>query len=305
MDKNDTPVAFVETSAKPVAVTQTFKVLIVDDDEDVHLTTPMVLASFYTGEIKPAFLHARSAAQAYDLLSGNRDVAVVLLDVVMETDTAGLRLVEAIRNDLGLATTQIVLRTGQPGIAAEEKVVMDYAINGYLNKADLTPVRLFSAITLAHRAFLTYEKERAVDRALTQLLPNASAKPYQRTLETYTLDCMAHMAALMETPCQGLAFRRSAQAEPLRVVAVTEEFVPLNGLTLDAIKDASIKEQVNRCISTGKTQVTEAAVVLPLKGPFYPVGAIYLRRTPTSTPYDDRLMALLVNSYLTGVAPLV
>jgi len=41
----------------------------------------------------------------------------VLLDVIMETDQAGLDLVEFIRDTLKNETVRIILRTGQPGQA--------------------------------------------------------------------------------------------------------------------------------------------------------------------------------------------
>lgn len=94
-------------------------ILIVDDDHEVHAITRVVLgdATFEKRPLK--FLSAYSARQARALLAEHRDIAAILLDVVMETDDAGLTLVRHIREELGNRQVRIILRTGQPGQAPE------------------------------------------------------------------------------------------------------------------------------------------------------------------------------------------
>ena len=60
-----------------------WRVLIVDDDADVHSTTTFALGSLEVHHRPLAFLHAYSAAEARQLLAAEDDIAVVLLDVVM------------------------------------------------------------------------------------------------------------------------------------------------------------------------------------------------------------------------------
>ena len=92
-----------------------WKVLLVDDEEDIHSVTRMALKGFtYQGkEIR--FLHAYSGNEAKQLLPKHRDIALIFLDVVMETNHAGLDLVKHIRDVMKNHFTQIVLRTGYPG----------------------------------------------------------------------------------------------------------------------------------------------------------------------------------------------
>ena len=59
------------------------------------------------------------------------ETAVILLDVVMETDDAGIALVQHIREQQRNIDMQIVLRTGQPGVAPESDIMRRYEINGY------------------------------------------------------------------------------------------------------------------------------------------------------------------------------
>lgn len=128
-------------------------VCIVDDDPEVHRLSRMVLADYTFAGI-PIVIHcARSVAEAKKMLSAIEDVAVVFLDVVMETDDAGLCLVHFIRKTLNNASARIVLRTGNPGVAPEETVIADYDINDYVEKADLTASRLRTLLTTSLRSF--------------------------------------------------------------------------------------------------------------------------------------------------------
>ena len=109
--------------------TPTWRVLIVDDDKDVHQSTGFALANTEVLGRPLEFLHAYSAADAIRILSEQTQIAVILLDVVMESDDAGLQLVRTIRQDLGNSEARIILRTGQPGSAPEMEAIRDYDIN--------------------------------------------------------------------------------------------------------------------------------------------------------------------------------
>ena len=124
MPDQDELVAFVDDSERlvcplPDAGGRPWLVLIVDDDRDVHETTEFALNGVLIQGRPLMFLHAFSGAEALQLLRTEAHIAVILLDVVMETDDAGLRIIRTIREDLGLLHTRIILRTGQPGYAPE------------------------------------------------------------------------------------------------------------------------------------------------------------------------------------------
>lgn len=124
-------------------------VLIVDDDTEVHSFTKLALHDF-SYERKPLrFLSAYNTAEATELLKQHDDIAVILLDIVMETDTAGLDLVETIRYHFNNATVRIIIRTGQPGVAPERYVIDHYDINDYKEKTELTTDRLYTTIRSA------------------------------------------------------------------------------------------------------------------------------------------------------------
>ena len=139
-----------------------WKVLIVDDEEEVHVVTRLVLSDIIFEDRKIVCLSAHSAQQGYEMLAATPDIAVVLLDVVMETNQAGLELVQRIREDLNNPFVRIVLRTGQPGQAPEREVITRYDINDYKHKTELTAQRLFTTVIAALRA---YRGLRTIDRS--------------------------------------------------------------------------------------------------------------------------------------------
>ncbi|KPA13134.1 protein containing ATP-binding region, ATPase-like protein, partial [Candidatus Magnetomorum sp. HK-1] len=130
-----------------------WKVLIVDDESDIHTVTKISLKNFDFKGKKVKLLHAFSAMDAKEILRKNPDIALVLLDVVMEKNNAGLELVQYLRNELSNPFTRVVLRTGQPGQAPEKDVVDLYEIDDYKLKTELTIEKLLSVVTTSLRNF--------------------------------------------------------------------------------------------------------------------------------------------------------
>lgn len=136
-----TPVDWLaeENNETATPATESWQVLVVDDEPEVHAVTRLALRRFRF-EDKPLIVH--TAASAEEALAIVRqlgdDLAMALIDVVMESEHAGLDLVKAIREEIGNHLIRLVLRTGQPGYAPESEVVRDYDINDYKEKTELT-----------------------------------------------------------------------------------------------------------------------------------------------------------------------
>ncbi|CAO3351276.1 ATP-binding protein [Azospirillum melinis] len=128
-------------------------ILVVDDESDVHSMTGLLLADVAFQRRRLDLVSCFTAADARTVLESRHDIAVVLLDVVMEEDDSGLKLVRWIRDGLGNRDVRIILRTGQPGQAPQRDVIVDYDINDYKPKADLSAESLFTAVIAALRAF--------------------------------------------------------------------------------------------------------------------------------------------------------
>ena len=130
-------------------IKDTYKVLVVDDDEEVHSFTKIALKNFRYEGLGISFVSARSGVEAREVLEANPDIAVALLDVVMETNQAGLDVAKYIRKDLKNDLIRIIVRTGQPGEAPERFVIDNYDINDYKEKTELTADKLYTTIRTA------------------------------------------------------------------------------------------------------------------------------------------------------------
>ncbi len=128
-------------------------VQIVDDDESIHQITSLVLKGFRFEDRPLQLLHAYSAKAALEQLKNQRNIAVAIVDVVMESNHAGLDLVKAIRHELKNHQIRLILRTGQPGEAPEEHVIRDYDINDYKNKTEVTAIKLKTLLYSALRSY--------------------------------------------------------------------------------------------------------------------------------------------------------
>lgn len=147
-----------------------WRVLIVDDEPEVHNVTKLVLGSFRFENRPLQFLHAYSGTEARRIIAANPDISVMLLDVVMETEQAGLDVVRHVRDELKNGFVRIVLRTGQPGQAPEHDVIANYDINDYKEKTELTAQKLSTmmyATLRAHRDIMTIEaNKRGLERVI-------------------------------------------------------------------------------------------------------------------------------------------
>ncbi len=144
-----------------------WKILIVDDEEGIHGITRMIFRDYEFEQRPIELISAMSSIEAKAQLAQHPDIALILLDVVMETESAGLQLVKHIREELNKPDIRIILRTGHPGYAPEAQVIIDYDINDYLSKAELSASRLLTSVIVALRSY------RDIKNAREQIKPVA------------------------------------------------------------------------------------------------------------------------------------
>ena len=191
-------------------------IAVVDDDPAVHEGTRYALAGYALEGRGLEILSAHSAAEARALLRERRDIAVVLLDVVMETDDAGLRLVEYIRRELGDETARIILRTGQPGQAPERRVIIDYDINDYKAKTELTADKLFTSLTAALRAYQQLKRLDDTRRGLEIIIDAAPMLLDHKSLQRLSEGVLTQVASLLNVACAGILVLRENDAPAQR-----------------------------------------------------------------------------------------
>lgn len=200
------------TAPKPAP----WKILLVDDEPDIHDITKLTLSRFRLDERALTFLHAYSGAEAKQILERESDIALVFLDVVMEREDSGLEVARWMRKELDNQFTRIVLRTGQPGQAPEERVIVDYDINDYKEKTELDRTKLFTTTFAALRAYRDIMKVEEARRAQTSYREGlerviaASAHIFQqRNLKDFASGLLQQVVALLRLE-QSMLLRLSA-----------------------------------------------------------------------------------------------
>ncbi|MCB9947813.1 MAG: EAL domain-containing protein [Rhodospirillaceae bacterium] len=228
-----------------VARMKAWRVLVVDDDPDVHAATSFAVKGFEFNGRGFELLHAHTAQQALAILRREQDIAVALIDVVMEDPDAGLKLVEAIR-EAGFLEMRLILRTGQPGYAPEMKVIADYDINDYRTKSELTRSRLLSVLATAVRS---YSQIRLINesRLGLEMIVDSSANLFSgKNMQLLSRGVLTQLASIMAVPASGLVCigplrtGGAPRTDDFTVVSDAGRFVNTIGRPLSAVDDDQV-----------------------------------------------------------------
>lgn len=285
----DEYVAFLEEDAgRPVPLARAaWKVLIVDDDPEVHQATVFALKGQNVCGRPLELLHAYSAEQALVSLHTTADVAVVFLDVVMESHDAGLELVPRIRGELGLADIRIILRTGQPGYAPEMSVIRDYDINDYRTKSELTHTRLMTTLTAAIRSYDQIRVLTETRRGLQSLVESGNTLFIPRDSRSFAEAALGHLEGLFGGAVNAVFFGPlsgggcEGDSEASGVLAATGAYSALIGKGFDGLSQLPLVSMLRKaraaqahvfhagsvCLHLGRHHGKEALVFLDYPGP--------------------------------------
>jgi signal transduction histidine kinase/DNA-binding NarL/FixJ family response regulator len=228
-----------------------WKIAVIDDEPAVHDGTRFALSDYRLNGQGLEILSAYSAAEGRELMRRNTDVAVVLLDVIMETDTAGLSLVEFIRKDLKNETVRIILRTGQPGQAPERRVIVDYDINDYKAKTELTADKLFTSLTAALRSYLQLQRMVETRRGLEIIIEAASTLFDFKSMQRLAEGVLTQIGSLLNVDCAGILVLREAQnaRETFSVLAGSGCYSRFIGTEVSQIIENDLRELVEEAFA--------------------------------------------------------
>ncbi|MGV6826968.1 MAG: DUF3369 domain-containing protein [bacterium] len=172
-------------------------VLVVDDDQSVHDITRLALADFEYQDRPLELIFASSAAEAQTVLTDREDIAVALVDVVMESDQAGLELVRWIRQELKNEFIRLILRTGQPGQAPEHTVILNFDINDYKEKTELSVGKMHTLMVTSLRSYanlMALEKSRS---GLERMVASSRMLSTHGSLESFIQGVLQQLQAIL------------------------------------------------------------------------------------------------------------
>ncbi len=242
--------------------TRPWKIMIVDDDPEVHSITRLVLARYTFESSELQFLSAYSGEQARTMIQQHPDTALILLDVVMETEHAGLDVVRFIREEIHNTFVRIILRTGQPGQAPENTVVMEYDINDYKEKTELTAKKLFTTVTAALRG---YRDLRAIERSrmgLRQIIDSSASLLEFRSLKRFAAGLLTQFTAVFHLEESALYAHESGlavvqQGEEYQVLAGTGDFTCATDKPLRDAVGQDVLALINQAAREGHSVFSE------------------------------------------------
>ena len=195
-DDDDDDLFFAEEEEEEISLLPPWKVLIVDDEPGIHQVTKFAIQDLVFEDRPLEFLHAYTGSEANEMMANTPDIALMLLDVVMETQTAGLEVAKHVREVIDNHLTRIILRTGQPGYAPEAEIILDYDINDYKSKTALTAQRLFTTIIASFRSYrdlLAIERNRT---GLIRVIEASSTLFSFRSMDTFTQGLLQQLSSV-------------------------------------------------------------------------------------------------------------
>ena len=230
---------------KQISEHKPYKILIVDDERDVHDVTELILKRFRFEHAALEFYHAYNSIEAREIMKEHRDMAVAFLDVVMETDQAGLELVRFIREELRNNIVRIVLRTGEPGQAPEERVIYDYDINDYRIKTEFTDIRLKMTMVTALRGYRDLIKIESHKQGLEKIISASSELFKNYSLDEFFMTILLQLGSFYDSDGD-IAYMEQhkmdfdglmtfGQDEIPLIVAGTGKFQPYIGQPINAV----------------------------------------------------------------------
>jgi signal transduction histidine kinase len=242
-----------------------WKIAVIDDDQAVHEGTRFALSDYVLNGQGLEILSAYSAAEGRTLMRDNPDIAAVLLDVIMETDIAGLELVEYIRSEIKNETVRIILRTGQPGQAPERRVIVQYDINDYKAKTELTADKLFTSLTAALRSYQQLERMVQTRRGLEIIIDAASTLYDFKSMQRLAEGVLTQLASLLNVDCAGILVLRddgNAANEDFSVLAGSGCYSRFIGSAGSRSLDPDLRSMVEAAFKRRKHEFADARTVL-------------------------------------------
>lgn len=279
-----------------------WKVLIVDDEPEVHAVTKLALSDFSFQGKNLEFISAYSGAEARKVIEEHHDAAIMLLDVVMESDDAGLLVARYIREELHNHYVRIILRTGQPGQAPERQVIVNYDINDYKSKTELTAQKLFTVVMSSLRSYrdiLSLDNSR---RGLEKIITASADLFSSHSMEQFIDGVLQQLTSILGCDDNALFVTSSLVAgninenndpDHLVVFAGLGEFEQKEGKTINEVLEPSLMDAFHQALRSRSIVYRDNYLVAYCTSKFTQGSLLYVSGLPTTvTENQKRLIEL-------------
>lgn len=278
---------------------RSWKVAIIDDERQVHAVTKLVLGNTRIDDIPLEFLSAYSAAEGLRLFQDHPDIALAFVDVVMEQDDAGLRLIHQVRNELDNHTTRIVLRTGQPGSSPEETVIRTYDINDYKSKTELTDTKLKTCAYSCIRSYRDIVTIEASQRGMRKVIDASDSVLLSQTLHQFGNAVLEHMIQLLgldTTEMYVISRHQDLYGDmEMKLLAATGATVQLHNDWDTLIVPQQVQRQILRVLETKTSYHGDGVFIGYYNTDPRTESVLYTNRNPESAVQEDILKLFAAN----------
>jgi response regulator RpfG family c-di-GMP phosphodiesterase len=246
--------AHQNTSLRP------WKVALIDGEQQVHEVIQKVLKSTLIDDQPLQFLTAHSAEDGLRLFQIHSDIALAFINVVLESDNAGLELIHHIRNDLHNHATRIVLHTGQPGTVPEEPVIRMYDINDYKSKEELTDTKIKTCVYSAIRSYRDIFTIEASKRGMQNVIAASNSVLRSHSLHQFGKAIISHTVQLFNIKTAEI-YLVSQHVDlfgdtELMLLAATTDYVKYNTKWDTAILPTEVKNAILTTFHNQQPSVT-------------------------------------------------
>ena len=290
----------------------TWKIAIIDDEIDVHEVTKLALRDAVILNKKLHFIHAYSGEEGFELLKNNPDCAVVLLDVVMENDQAGLDVVQKVRGESSLDNLQIILRTGQPGYAPEEKIIIDYEINDYKTKNELTREKLFTCLATGLRSYQHLKTLADSKQGLRNVIDASADLLKERSVNDFSSGVLQQINALFnlnshgifcvsQWPLSGPIELERSNNNAYVIVAASKKYSDFYGKDIEKVTENEASSLAQKALTEKRHLVEHNISAIYLSTPSHWEGVVVMEGSLDFDKVDEELLKVFCINIALGL----
>jgi response regulator RpfG family c-di-GMP phosphodiesterase len=286
------------TEASPVLVEErsqeVWEVLIVDDEKQVHQVTKMVLNDFIFDGKKLEFHSAFSAVEAKELIAAHPNAALILLDVVMESDNAGLEIIKYLRNEMKNQAVRIILRTGQPGQAPEKSVIMDYDINDYKEKTELTTQKLFTTVVSALRSFRDIKVIEKSRNGLEEIIKSAPTLFEFQSMKKFASGVLTQLISIVNANDNAVhcSFAVTKGEEDIYILAASGDYALTGEQRARDVVPRDVFDSIEQAFQSKKSVYCSSHMIIYFQSKMGMENVIYINGFQTLSEWERYLVEI-------------